>query len=335
MPILSLSYNSTLPPPNCYTAVSDRQAFAVIRYGAMQSAISFNAEGILTIDLAMPILGHSQGQDEVWHTDRALQREQVGPLHLVYNDTVLFGALRVDSDSNLEQATQQAYESILGQLHHRGYPYPLRIWNYLPAIVEEEQGMERYQLFCSGRHTVLATDPDYENRLPAASALGTNGPGFIIYFIAARKPLEQVENPLQVSAFHYPSCYAPKSPSFSRAAINRWSGKTYFYLSGTASIRGHESRYCDNVQEQTQLTLDNIEHLLAQAHQQSPAISQRLDSLGPLKVYLRNSGDYPVVRDILQQRLGESHPLLYLQADICRKELLVEIEGMSTFDKPA
>ncbi|WP_322565870.1 hypothetical protein [Thiohalophilus sp.] len=58
---------------------------------------------------------------------------------------------------------------------------PLHIWNYLSDIVGFEQGVERYPLFCTGRHVALATEPDYKTRLPAASTPGTTGPGFIIY----------------------------------------------------------------------------------------------------------------------------------------------------------
>ncbi len=330
MSLLSINYNPA--PPGPADKNSETQAFAVIRYGADGNRIARTTEGLLSIDVAMPVLGEQQHTFEIWHSDRPMQQEQVGPLQLLHNGIFMFGALQVDECEGLEQATQDAYMLILEHLSKQGYPYPLRVWNYLPDIVGLDDGVERYQLFCTGRHIALATEPEYETRLPAASALGTTGTGFVIYFIAAHEPPLQIENPLQVSAFHYPACYSPRSPSFSRATVKHWPDSTQFYLSGTASIRGHESRGKDDIQSQLQLTLDNIEHLLTHARQQCPTLKDKLDNLTLLKIYLRRSEDYALVRDYLQQRFGSAYPLLYLQADICRKELLIEIEGWNTFD---
>ncbi|TDY02959.1 chorismate transformation enzyme, FkbO/Hyg5 family [Thiohalophilus thiocyanatoxydans] len=330
MSLLSINFGTTAPVPT--DSDSKTPPFAIIRYGAGNSRIARNQDDLLKIDVAMPVLGDQQHACEVWRSDRPMQHEQSGPLQLLYNGIFLFGALEVDERNGLEQATQDAYTLILEQLRRRGYPYLLRMWNYLPDIVGPDHGVERYRLFCAGRHTALATEPGYESRLPAASALGTTGAGFVIYFIAAYEPALQIENPLQVSAFHYPACYAPKSPSFSRATVKHWPDSTQFYLSGTASIRGHESRRTGDIQGQLQLTLDNIEHLLTRAREQCPPIRDNLDNLALLKIYLRRADDFTLVRDYMQQHFASACPPLYLQADICRKELLVEIEGWSTFD---
>ncbi len=321
MPPLSVRYSTT-------PTATDATTFAVVRYGAASSDVTVS-DGHLHIDVAMPVLGHTHGCHEVWNTTLPRQASQAGPVAFMRNEELLFGALCLDDGQTLEQVSRDGYQTLLDLLRDQGYPYPLRTWNYLPHIVDHEAGMERYQLFCSGRHAAFNTAPGYENLLPAASALGTHAPGFLIYFIAARNPGIQVENPQQVSAFRYPRQYGPKPPSFSRALVKPWCTQTNFYLSGTASVFGHASLYPGDIGAQLRLTLDNIECLIARGRVLHPASPARLDELQLLKVYLRNAEDYPQVRAELQQRLGEHHPVLYLLADVCRTELLVEIEGMA------
>lgn len=311
-----------------YNTAPDADTFAVVRYGSASSDITVHA-GLIYIDVAMPMLGHSSGGLELWSATGPLQRDTAGPVHLVHNNAFLFGAMRLDGALPLEQASHAGYQNLLDLLAARGFPAPLRMWNYLPRIVGHDTGGERYQLFCSGRHTAFNTTPHYAARLPAASALGSHGPGLVVYFLAAREPGIQVENPQQVSAFNYPRRYGPRSPSFSRAVIKPWADSTHFYLSGTASVRGHASLHRDDRAAQLQLTLDNIERLLVHGLTLHPAVPTRLDAMQLLKVYIRRSADYPYIRAELERRLGTQHAVLYLQADICRTELQVEIEGIA------
>lgn len=78
---------------------------------------------------------------------------------------------------------------------------------------------------------------------------------------------------------------------------------------------------------------DNIEHFLTHVRRQCPMFEDKLDNLALLKTYLRRADNCALVRDHIQQRFGSNtYPLFYLQADICRKVLLIETEGWSTFD---
>lgn len=310
-----------------YSTAPDASTFAIVRYGGAASDVTI-ADGRIYIDVAIPVLGHSGGCLELWSTDSPLRHDTIGPLHLVHNDTFLFGAMRLDDTLPLEQASHEGYQNALALLAARGFPAPLRMWNYLPHIVGHDAPGERYQLFCCGRHTAFNTAPGYESLLPAASALGSHGPGLVVYFLAAREPGLQVENPQQVSAFHYPHQYGPRSPSFSRAVIKPWADATHFYLSGTASVRGHASLHHNDSAAQLQLTLDNIERLLRHGRTLHPTAPIRLSALQLLKVYVRHAADYPAVRSELEQRLGAQHAVLYLLADVCRAELLLEIEGI-------
>jgi hypothetical protein len=59
-----------------------------------------------------------------------------------------------------------------------------------------------------------------------------------------------------------------------------------------------------------------------------------LQNLGAMRVYLKRQQDYPVVRQICEDRMGKI-PVVYAVADICRPELLVEIEGVAFSSRSA
>ena len=80
-----------------------------------------------------------------------------------------------------------------------------------------------------------------------------------------------------------------------------------------------------------EVSLTNLvrESILDEASQRG---SRRFDprgGFGLVKAYVRHPGDQPQIRRWLRARLGESVPVIYLEADICRSELLLEIEGVA------
>jgi enamine deaminase RidA (YjgF/YER057c/UK114 family) len=202
------------------------------------------------------------------------------------------------------------------------------VWNYLPEINRESHGTERYRQFNSARHQVLrATGRPLTGSVPAASALGgaPDSP-LVVYFLAGRTAPTFVENPRQVSAYHYPRRYGTHSPVFSRATLLRQPGWLTLFISGTASIVGHRSLHVGDIAAQTRETLANIEALLTEANRTAPGAGFTLRSLA-CKVYVRRPGDLPVIQTHLNQALGGDARVIYLQADICRQDLLVEIEA--------
>ena len=62
----------------------------------------------------------------------------------------------------------------------------------------------------------------------------------------------------------------------------------------------------------------------------SPRGPQR--SRGRFKVYVREPGHLEAIRQALDIPLFASSQIVYLQGDLCRRELLVEIEGVLTTD---
>jgi len=263
-------------------------------------------------------------------SSQPVERGLEPPVAFSRNDAILFGRVRIDEAafSGLEVASRDAYRAIYSVCRRMGYPYPLRIWNYFPRIRDEEGGMERYRSFCVGRHRALAEASVPEHLLAAASCIGTRTGGLEIHFLAARHPGIQVENPRQISAFHYPPRYSPKSPAFSRAVIKSWGGENHLYVSGTASIVGHESRHENRVAAQLEETMENIENLIQFANDRSPLRIASIGDLSALKVYVRHARDQETIARQLRARVGPALPVLYLRGDLCRRELLLELEGL-------
>ena len=113
-------------------------------------------------------------------------------------------------------------------------------------------------------------------RWPAASRRPPHwGPSsdspVVVYFLAGRVAPVFVENPRQVSAYHYPREYGTHSPVFSRAALLRQAQSLTLFISGTASIVGHRSLHLGDTAAQTRETLTNIEALLGEANRTARA----------------------------------------------------------------
>ena len=140
-----------------------------------------------------------------------------------------------------------------------------------------------------------------------------------------------LENPRQTPAYDYAADYSPKSPKFSRAMVLSCGSYTTIFISGTASITHSVTRHVGDVVKQTEETLDNIAALIAEenlARHGLPGLGTSLRSLGFARVYIKRPEDYPAVRAICERRLG-TLPTIYAVADVCRPELLVEIEGVA------
>lgn len=261
---------------------------------------------------------------EAWYAPGPVEYGEAEGIRYALNGGALFGMVRVDAEAP-EAAAQGAYRRIVELARALGYPTLVRMWNYLPDINREQFGLERYRRFCVGRYQAFAEMGfALGEDLPAASAIGSGREDLWVVFLAGKGGAIQIENPRQLSAYRYPPAYGPRSPSFSRAMVF---GRTLF-ISGTASIVGHETVHPGDLLGQCRTTLANLAVILERAGADGPA---RLGEAAAWKVYLRHPGDYAAVRDFLADALHPASPVLYLAGDICRGDLLAEIEGVVRF----
>jgi chorismate lyase / 3-hydroxybenzoate synthase len=255
-------------------------------------------------------------------------------------DELLFGSITIDErlleagstagvDAGaLGRATDIAYQEIFGVLRATEHRHLIRIWDYLPEINREAGGDERYRLFNSARQLAFRKSGQATvGTVPAASALGSPaGSPISIYFLAARQPPTMIENPRQTSAYYYPPKFGRHSPIFSRACVMHEAAGTNLFVSGTASIVGHETIHKGDVGAQTRETMANISALLDEVNRVVGPTRYCLDGL-KFKVYVREPADLGAIEGALSRSLPPSTPIVYLQADVCREDLLVEIEA--------
>jgi enamine deaminase RidA (YjgF/YER057c/UK114 family) len=271
---------------------------------------------------------------DAWTSAGPVKRGQTGRVRWRHNGHWLYGAIELDETvegKDLASLSRQAYADIFATLKETGCSHLQRLWNYLPGINADGGGLERYRQFNSGRQ-IAFLDAGYAafEGAPAACAIGTRGGPFCVRFLAGTAPPVPVENPRQVSAYHYPSTYGPRAPTFSRAAlVPVCDGQVALLISGTASIVGHASVHAGDVQAQTRETVTNLQAVIGTAHERCSA---RFD-LARLEcvVYVRHAGQAPLIRAVFEAAVGADSPAarsaIYLEADICRSDLLVEIEA--------
>lgn len=237
-----------------------------------------------------------------------------------------FIAVEIDDTvcGGIEAASERAYELLLAHVAAAPEKNLQRIWNYLGAINAGDGDGERYRLFCNGRARGLAEGG--VKHYPAATAIGHHGRESLlqVYALCAMEPGGALENPRQVSAWKYPRQYGRTAPSFARAM--RLPGGA-LAISGTAAVIGHASHHADDVAAQVDEAMANLRALLERAS------LPRFDAASPLKVYVRHPEDAEHVGVALSRHLDPAVPRIVLHGDICRRELLVEIDGWSNLPR--
>jgi len=267
---------------------------------------------------------------EVWTSDQDVSYGEVGDLQYATDGYHFFSAINVkENNRQLDEIGKTAYDCIFDSVKKYGYTHISRVWNCVPYINEDSNGTERYKLFCYGRASAF---PDNHKFYPSATGIGCFGDTVSIYFIStAENNNKNIENPNQTPAYKYPSAYGMKAPSFARATYSEYGQNgNILYVSGTASILGHETVFKGDIRKQCETTIANIETLISRANLLSYGIDQNysLHDLDCIKVYIKNEENFPIVRSICEEAFSSNKSIVYLKADVCRQDLLVEIEGL-------
>ncbi len=270
--------------------------------------------------------------DEIWVTNSAVRNANVGNFAVAESDDYLAAHIEIELDEAVDfrDLTTRVYRELLQVVRDRGYPNLIRAWNYFPDINTGDGDLEMYRQFTAGR--IVAFDEfGYEfDALPAGTAIGTDaGTPFTISALAARDRCQMIENPRQISAYRYPREYGPTSPSFSRAVVVANGSGCQILMSGTASIVGHQSMHPDDPAGQMTETLCNLDELIQHAciETQVSNASSRILVNGYQRVYVRQPAQLPQIRKVLCDYLEDDSGLIFFRGDICRQELLVEIEA--------
>ena len=251
--------------------------------------------------------------------------------------------------------------SVLGQMRAAlegagtGFGHVVRTWFYLGGITEPEAGSQRYEHlnrsrsdFYSGIRfhpsldAVLVRDQAVRDQagrgrvFPASTGIGMAGGGLAagcmaLEFSDGETALLPLENPLQTPAYDYHCGCSAQSPEFSRAMALLHGDTVMIWISGTASIVRAESLHPEDVEKQTEQTIENIEKLISRenfALHGAEGAGASLSDLAAVRVYVKRPEDFDRCRAVCE-RLLSGVPAIYTVADVCRPELLVEIEAVA------
>lgn len=294
----------------------------VLAYGAVEPVLPAGDFPRAWVEL--PVLG-ADAWYEIWVATRPVATAHDGRISFCCDGSLLFGSLVLpeNGDDRLEATAYAAYHEIFDLLDRKGYPELLRAWNYFPKINDAGDEFERYREFNMGRHEAFIAKGRIigEGSVPAACALGTPRGNLVVCFLAGKMPGIPIENPRQTSAYRYPRDFGPKSPTFSRGVL---AGEALL-VSGTASIIGSETVHRGDVCRQLEETLENLRAVIGQARRFGFGADDPRHLF--LNVYLRHAEDYPAVHGRLEAEFGAMAHVVYLQADVCRADLLIEVEA--------
>lgn len=269
-------------------------------------------------------------ETEHWLVDGPVCHGRSGAMAWRRAAGVMFLSFECEDDGDLAGLAENGYRRILEGAAQNGCPHLLRAWNFMPGITEGCGDGERYRRFCQGRSRAMEAAGLRRDELCAGTAIGGEDPSVRIHALAGTEPGIPIENPRQLSAYLYPRRYGPRSPSFARAtAVRQPDGSLLLLVSGTASVVGHETAHPGELDAQLDELTVNLTTLLRHGARRlgRPAV-EGFHEESLLRAYVRRAADWPRVRD----RLAATWPgarVAGLRGDVCRRELLVEIEAVT------
>ncbi|MCS7479531.1 FkbO/Hyg5 family chorismatase [Umezawaea endophytica] len=266
------------------------------------------------------------GFGDAWLTGRS-----EGRLRYAEEGGFLFVSAVVPPSVRYAEAVRALYAELFALTKRVGYPTICRLWHYIGRINgTTADGLETYRDFCVGR--ALAFE-EVGATMPAASAVGSAHEGVSVCLLATRAgALTAIENPLQVPAYRYPGQHGPKSPSFSRATYLRQDAGGTLFLSGTASILGHETAHPGDLAGQLATTFGNVEAVVHERNLARHGVDAGfgLADFDRVTAYVRHADDLAAVEASCRAAFGAGTAVRLLRADLCRSDLLVEVEGVIT-----
>lgn len=240
-----------------------------------------------------------------------------------------------------QQSVADAYRTVLEQLRS---DHAVRFWAFVPRIhADYGHGLDRYMAFNAGRFAAfsawLGGKESFGRSMPTASAVGSRTSDFAIHCLASRWPGQPVENPRQIPAYQYSKRFGPLPPCFARATLLKRKPfhDDLLLVGGTASIVGEDSLHQGAVVLQARETFRNLASLVCSAAQGAAGplpesdreVAGWLAQFREIRAYYRETQHSQQVRDLVQAAFSGAERIETFPAELCRSELLVEIEGVA------
>lgn len=305
------------------------------KFGTQAPVVSLVAQATLD-DAGLIVEVHEM---EILATETICYRQRNGVAYITLQDAsvkrlYLGGIISQNLEISIAAQSREVFNTIKEIMELEAMPVNsiVRQWNYIEKITaHDEQDRQHYQAFNDAR-SLFYDSAEWIHGFPAATGIGMQWGGVVIDLNAtlaynSETVITPIDNPLQIAAHAYsqalllgkPDEQLPckTTPKFERAKQVTQCGDGVLYVSGTAAIRGEQSLLNVGIEEQTRITIENINVLIGN------------HPLCLIRVYLKKPEELQRAKAVIQT-LCPDLPTGYLLADVCREELLIEIEGIST-----
>jgi enamine deaminase RidA (YjgF/YER057c/UK114 family) len=241
------------------------------------------------------------------------------------------------------KAANAAFDMVSEILHRENLSmnHLVRQWNFIGNILEMKNGYQNYQVFNEVRSEYYKKYRTVQG-FPAATGVGMKYGGVFLDFCAVRSDdairLKAISNPNQINAYEYgqqvlkgrtaDTASVKHPPQFERALLMMNKTSSTLFISGTASIIGQETIGKGDINEQTLVTIENIMRL-ADAERINQLTGGQILNPGKfslIRVYIKKQEDFNTVKNICSEYFPKA-PAVFIEADICRDDLLTEIEA--------
>lgn len=280
-------------------------------------------------DAVLRIEGHEPPPDaiaacQLWMAvggetrDLTWQGRRIGTIHEDEEARYLFIGDLAPSDPAAPRREQarEVIESLVSVLEANGMALGslMRTWFYLDRI------LDWYQPFNEVRNACFERLGIFNGLIPASTGIGCSnyhGSALVMKALAIEPrhtaPATAVTSPLQCPAPDYRS-------AFSRAVEVNLPSHRQLHISGTASIGScGETLHVGKLDAQVNTTLEVVSAILSSRGFEWCHATRAI-------AYVRHSADLPAVCSLLADHPVGNSPLHIMQADICRDELLFELE---------
>jgi enamine deaminase RidA (YjgF/YER057c/UK114 family) len=216
-------------------------------------------------------------------------------------------------------------ENAEGILRRNGASYKdvARTWFYLSEILDWYPDFNRARSEKYGEFGIMPGPGDARLLLPASTGIGADAPSgaaasmdlLAVVENDERTPsVRKLTNQGQLDAFRY-------GAAFSRGAVISEDDVTVIQVSGTAAIDEHGvSLYPGDIRSQINCTLDKVQTLLGQER-------AGLGAIFAATVFVKRPEYAEVFREVVADRGLAELPAVCVVADVCREELLFEIDA--------
>jgi enamine deaminase RidA (YjgF/YER057c/UK114 family) len=229
----------------------------------------------------------------------------------------LCGLLPADLTASRRGQARSAFETAAAILAQNGFRFTdtVRAWIYLDHL------LEWYDDFNAVRTAFFNETGIFDHKVPASTGIGAGNPfgaaiTMDVFAVQRKSPeftVQPVASPLQNPALDYKS-------SFSRAVELGSPTHRNLLVSGTASIAPDgKTIYPDDPEKQIRLTMDVVKAILESRGMNWNDLCRGI-------AYFKNMAYLPIYKRVASELNIPHFPLAVAHADVCRHDLVFEIE---------